>query len=64
MLCDQCCNHLHQHITMLLSGCANMLAHGCDGGECDYRLRKRFDEHYGKWVTKIREEHNNNSPRD
>ncbi|MFI0477799.1 MAG: hypothetical protein ACH349_01550 [Candidatus Rhabdochlamydia sp.] len=58
MLCDKCCSHVHKLLSLLEGKCVNLLAYGCDGGDCDQELRKRFDEYYGKWVQKKRDERN------
>lgn len=58
MLCDQCCKHMHRNISMLEGKTVNLLAYGCDRGNCDRELRERFDKYYGDWVQKRREERN------
>jgi hypothetical protein len=63
MLCDQCCAHMHREISMLEGKTVNLMAYGCDGGKCDYRLRERLDEYAHKQIQKWREERfKNNVP--
>lgn len=58
MICDQCRSHMHRDISILQGKTVNMLAYGCDGGECDYSLRKRLEEYTNEQVQKYREERN------
>lgn len=58
ILCDQCCKDVHRTISMLEGKCVNLMAYGCDGGECDRELRSRLDKWYENAVQKKREERN------
>lgn len=58
MLCDQCCIHMHKTLSMLEGKTVNLLAYGCDGGDCDRSLRDRLDEYWSSLIQKKQEERN------
>lgn len=55
MLCDSCCRHMHRTISKLEGKIVNMMAYGCDGGNCDRELRKRLDDYHSEIIRKKRE---------
>jgi hypothetical protein len=54
-ICKQCQDNMHRCISILEGKTVNLLAYGCDGGDCDYSLRQRLDEYTNSQIALMRQ---------